>query len=786
MEKLDNIVSIEDPVSVCPDTGTDLPMESAPFVIPIGDYLMGDKFLAKPGCQLPELNNHKYLLMENINDLFLLLDSRMNIVYCSNGILKLLELKDFNIIEGRHVSCLKRIYRDHDLIDRCSACFIRIISGEDSIITDAVINWPKESRRTYRMNYKRVQDGYGKFDGIVLVMQDVTDLKRLETENHLLALQNKASQTASEAKSQFLANMSHEIRTPMNAVLGMAELLLSTELSSSQLRYAEDIKISTVALLDVINEILDHSKIQSGSLTLSPVHYNFRALINHIESIGFFLANKKKLDFKLTLHGEPPRCLYGDDVRLKQVLLNLISNAVKFTEKGRVELIVSITKRNIKFSVKDTGIGIKAENFNGLFSAFNQADMQKNRIKEGAGLGLPIAKSLIEMMGGHIEVKSEHTKGSVFHCIIPKIPGDESLIKKTSESYFVVYAPLAKILVVDDNAINLNVACGLLQLCKIGTDTASSGPEAIELLRKNQYDMVFMDHMMPGMDGIEATRIIRGMGMDVPIIALTANAMAGVKEEFLNAGMNDMLAKPIERALLNRILAAWIPPEKLEEKRSGMPDTAAAPDSDEAAGQEDFWSIVENIDGLSTRTGLGLIFGQRDVYEDLLRLSIAEIEKCDNSLTSFLASGNMPGFAIEAHSMKSSLANIGAIELSAAARALESAANLKNVSYCGQELPSFLKGINDLNSSLKKAFAAKKSSRGPVEIPPGLPAIFESMLAAFDEMDFLAINDALKNLSELHSDGALKEEIEKIVDAVMVMDYDGARQVMHELSAHEH
>ncbi|MCL2877358.1 MAG: ATP-binding protein [Acidobacteria bacterium] len=614
-------------------------------------------------------------------------------------------------------------------------------------------------------------------DGEQVFFNSIKDeTTKVEYQEQLREAMNVA-ETANNVKSQFLANMSHEIRTPMNSVLGMTELLLHEDLNSRQLGYVKDMKISAVALLDIINDILDVSKIQAGKLSLIPVHYDFNMLIDNIGSIAHFLIEGKNISFKMILQEQPPVCLFGDDLRLRQVLLNLLNNAAKFTLEGHVLLTVGFTENTVKFTVSDTGIGIPPENMSTLFDAFTQADVLKNRTTKGTGLGLAIVKSIVEMMDGTITVESTYGVGSSFQVEIPKVLGDETLIHYPDEKGNVIYAPYAKILVVDDSLTNLSVACGLLHICQITAETATSGRQAIQMVQQNSYDIVFMDYRMPEMNGNETTRAIRKLGITVPIIALTASADPRAKESMLAAGMNDYLSKPIIKKELINILKKWVPAEKILETR---PETVVTDETTDD-GHKEFWDRIEKIDGLSVSTGLSMVDGRRDVYEKTLKLLTQEMEKSDKNLIAFLRADDMNNFRIEVHGIKSALANVGAKELSAKALELENASKKMDAAFCISNLPLFLKGLNRLNANLKKAFSAISPSDIPIEIPSGLPPIFEKLINAFNEIDLVLIDKEIENLDALNPGGALKEKIEEIKDAVMMMDYDRATAYINQL-----
>ncbi|MBQ0027311.1 MAG: response regulator [Lachnospiraceae bacterium] len=390
----------------------------------------------------------------------------------------------------------------------------------------------------------------------------------------------KKAEAADEAKSVFLANMSHEIRTPINAVLGMNELI-SREATDENIRnYSDDIADAGQSLLSLINDILDFSKIEAGQMELSNTDYELSTLIREVNNIIKHRFEEKGLAFEIKNNPEIPNGLYGDDVRIRQILFNLLSNALKYTDKGMVTLDVDYNKideENIElvFTVSDTGVGIKEADKESLFISFKRINMENNRKREGTGLGLNITKTLVEMMHGYIDVKSEYGKGSVFTVHIRQEVRDRSAIgdfanaasgKKEHKYSSAFKAPEAKILVVDDVATNLLIMKGLLKKTEIIVETAQSGVDCLKLVREKKYDLIFLDHMMPDMDGIETIRAIKAdtghYNQDTPIIMLTANAISGAKEQYLGDGFADYLSKPIDWQELENMIMNMLP-EKL-------------------------------------------------------------------------------------------------------------------------------------------------------------------------------------------------------------------------------
>ncbi len=425
--------------------------------------------------------------------------------------------------------------------------------------------------------------------GKMYVLTDVTDnyhyTKRMQEQAEIMKELKEQAEAANQAKSLFASNMSHEIRTPMNAIVGLTEVLLRKDWPIEDKKYLLNIKSSGKALLDIINDLLDFSKIEAGKFVITRDTYDIAQMLRDIQVIGDTRIGDKDVKLVMDVDREIPRLLYGDSLRIRQVLINIMNNAIKFTDKGSVTVQVQAKQREGKrvqldFSVKDTGQGIKKQDLEHLFNAFTQVDLKKNRGKEGTGLGLAISRQLVELMGGTLLVESEYGKGSEFYFTLwegiesEENIGDFGEVKEQAgdagKDMFTFTLPEATILLVDDNEINREVAQALLEPFEMKIDVVSNGKEALDLVQQNHYDLVFMDHYMPVMDGVEATRRIRSLEGDyyknLPILALTADAVQGVKEEFLAAGMNDFVSKPIAMKDITSALTRWIPKNKIVRK----------------------------------------------------------------------------------------------------------------------------------------------------------------------------------------------------------------------------
>ena len=410
----------------------------------------------------------------------------------------------------------------------------------------------------------------------------VSDVTKLHNKMDELEKMTELANRSNEAKSIFLANMSHEIRTPINAIVGMDEMILRETASDIIKDYAIDIKSASHTLLGIINDILDISKIESGVLSLINGEYKLSQVVLDVKNITEKKAKDKGLSFSIEVDEDIPENLYGDELRIKQVMINIINNAIKYTKEGSVKVNISYLKVGgddkkieLVIDVSDTGIGIKEDEKNKLFTKFQRLDEIRNKNVEGTGLGLSIAKSFVTMMDGYIDVDSVYGEGTTFSIhIIQEVTDPETIgniddravnNKRSDNEHIKLMAPSARILVVDDNELNLKVLLGLLKITRISIDTASSGKECIEKMKDEQYDCVLLDIMMPELNGVETLKVLKDKNIkgDVPVIALTADATAGAEDLYISLGFDDYLTKPISYSKCEEALIKYLPKNKL-------------------------------------------------------------------------------------------------------------------------------------------------------------------------------------------------------------------------------
>ena len=521
------------------------------------DSLLLSVLIFKGGI-LDTLTLAKELAVDELCEGLVVVDNEENVIYFNH--------KTEQIYEGITLGKAEAILDD---MDDCILEHRNLVRGRNIY---AAGSWLIERDNVY----------YGR----MYVLSDITDsyhyTQQVREQAGIMKELKDQAESANRAKSVFVSNMSHEIRTPMNAIVGLTEVLLRRDRDAEDKQYLMNIKSSGEALLDIINDLLDFSKIEAGKFEIVKDAYDVAQMMRDIEVIGKTRIGDKNVTLVMDIDRQIPKLLYGDGLRIRQVILNIMNNAVKYTEEGTVTLSVrqeACDGENVQLqvSVADTGQGIRQEDLDGLFDAFTQVDIKKNQGKEGTGLGLAISRQLVELMGGQLRVESEYGKGSRFYFTLregvrsTEAIGDytrtQAQPEQADEDIFTFQAPDAQILLVDDNEINQEVAKALMEPFAMQIDVASNGKQAVEMVLKKQYDIVFMDHFMPVMDGRKATEIIRGMEgeafQSLPVIALTADAVQGVREELFQAGMNDFVSKPIDVADVSRVLRQWLPGEKV-------------------------------------------------------------------------------------------------------------------------------------------------------------------------------------------------------------------------------
>lgn len=558
----------------------------------------------------------------------------------------------------------------------------------------------------------------------------------IKTGQDLFQSEKKKQQAimAREAQAKFLANMSHEIRTPINAIIGMNEMIIRESKNETIQNYAHNIQSASNMLLGLINDVLDFTKIESGQLELVEDTYNLASLLHDEMLLLNTRASGKPLSTKLDIDPRLPSCLWGDELRIKQVITNLLSNAVKYTNQGSVTLKVFFKQSDtdsidLCFSVTDTGMGIKNEDLSKLFDSFKRLELKKNRTIEGTGLGLNIVKQIVDLMHGDIVVESDYGKGSTFTVSIPqkimdKKPIDDidTILTKSSKekdtAHKLFTAPDAAILIVDDNSMNLSLMKELLKRSKMNIDLASSGKKCLELTKQKKYNIIFMDHMMPELDGVETLNLLRAdksnPNQDSTVIALTANAIAGCREMYLEYGFNDYFSKPVHADKLDELILQYLPDELVhieyadgDKDKEDLTDNKTEQSSANAVTNKNDIENEKSSDLLyiDRETGIHYCMDSEDFYKEILSEFCKLITEYLPQLDTHFQSRDWKNYAILAHSLKSSAINIGATNFSKLSLQHELAGKEENADFITAEYSDYITTLKNLIKTIEKMLA---------------------------------------------------------------------------------
>nr|MBQ6740611.1 response regulator [Synergistaceae bacterium] len=616
-----------------------------------------------------------------------------------------------------------------------------------------------------------------------------------------MQLNEKAERAAAanEAKTAFLSNMSHEIRTPINAVLGMNEMILRESSEKNILEYSENINAAGKTLLGIINDILDFSKIEAGKLEIIEADYDLSSLINDLVSMIQTRADSKGLMLKLDFDVNMPKILNGDEVRIKQAVTNILTNAVKYTQEGFVTFSINYEKIDqesvfLNFAVSDTGIGIKPEDMSKLFSEFERIEEKRNRNIEGTGLGMNITKRLLEMMNSSLNVKSVYGKGSTFSFKLKQkvvkweALGDYEKSYRASLAEHKQYrekftAPDAKILVVDDTPMNLMVFKSLLKLTQINIDTAASGGEGLKLALDKEYDVIFLDHMMPEKDGIktlhELHAITDGLNINTPTVCLTANAISGARDKYLAEGFNDYLTKPIESAALEAMLIKYLPADKVifHEELEELDEF-----EDKASGMSELEALYAEVQELNYNDAVKFCSG-----EELLRKAVEQfyrsIKQNADLIEEFLKQKDYKNYTIKVHALKSSARLIGAINLSEAAKHLEELGNSLNQEdiKCIKELtPELLASYRKFLDVFSPLYAEEEAARNSAQeiSPDELNEAYETIKQFIESFDIDAIDGFISEIRKYRIPKSEAAKFAKVEECVRNVDWSGLEDAL--------
>ncbi len=650
------------------------------------------------------------------------------------------------------------------------------------------------------LSINKVLDDYGDIIGYIVFVNDMS--KHMRTIERLEEAIVDADR-ANEAKSVFLANMSHEIRTPMHAIIGFSELVLKSDISPSVRNYMEDIKLASNNLLVIINDILDISKIESGKMELVPANYYTSSLMKDVSLIITTQAEQKGLDFVVEMDDNLPTQMYGDKVRLRGVIINILNNAVKYTKEGSVSFQAKVRERDgdkvwLEFIVSDTGTGIREEELPKLFKKFERLDRKKNSNIEGSGLGLAISNGYVRLMGGEIQVKSVYGEGSVFTIIVPQVIVDDTPIDKDcifkKENIAIsdrFHVKSVEVLVVDDNKVNLRMAQGLLGSYGLTVDVADGGQKAIDICSEKCYPLVFMDQMMPQIDGVEAMHRIRELnpyyapGAEGKIIVLTADAISGVREKLLNQGFDAYMGKPLDVKKLEDILLKYIPSDHII-----VDDSSENAETSDDSDDEWLDELAEKLPALDVHMGASHCGNDVKEYLQILKIAYDYAEKRIEELRTYRKKKDYRNYTIQVHSLKSTAKNIGADEISRMAQEQENAGNNGDYAYIDEHseklLEDYAKLIQSIYSVLKeygllKEFEAKDSTEQNHEDfleKDTVSSLLQSIENYLDAFEFDRIFEILEELDDCTLRPEDKEMFGSIAKAMKELAVDDVREII--------
>lgn len=639
--------------------------------------------------------------------------------------------------------------------------------------------------------------------GTMVFIYDIQEEKKKDQE--IDELRDKLDD-ANRFKANLLANMSHEIRTPIHAIIGFSEMIAKQEVSEDVRGQIDMIKDSSYSLLAIINDILDLSKLESKKVELVYSNYYISYIIRDIEATFSMMAMRKGLKFVMHLDNNIPSYMYGDKIRIRGVLLNILNNAIKFTKEGSVEFSIHVLEKargsvTLQFVVKDTGVGIKEEDLGKIFDSFGKYNIDNNYGVEGRGLGLAIAKGYVDLMDGSIDVKSKVGEGSEFTVtlkqkIVDDSPVDMKIVnarKKKSTDKFLIHD--YSVLVVDDNSINLTVAEGLMRAYGLKADKAPGGREAIDMCKDKEYNLIFMDQMMPGVDGIMAMKSIKQLSdfyaNKCTYIVLTADAMAGVRERLMNEGFDEYLCKPLEIHKLEEMLKRFVPEEYIYKTIDEIPNNILLEESNASVIPEE--KKLDEIELLSEALGINLDTLNRKIrdcggtvadYKEICVIAYNHSEAKINKLKESKTIKDYDRYTIEVHSLKSSLASLGAMELSQEARKLENAGKSGNYELIESESDGLILRYSDFMSKIKKAIVDELSgekTEAEEWSKEDISKVVNKMSGMVDEFNFGGIFELIEQIKGMEMGPETRAIFDSLAATMDNMDIDGLKKQLGDL-----